>query len=941
MFMLHAALSWPVLLAALAAQGLADDRPRLATEQGQWWQYRGDQRLSGRSTLKGHITTPTIEWSYPIAGRGTLVGASLKPGPETIELPASDGTLPPPTRSWDQVRSEWKVAGPGGISWFDLDGNGQLTPMSVSYNQKVGKVLPDEPGLQLIEAEAKGYPQQQNVLKGTVRLKVRKGGQWVTRWEIETDALIWVCEPIFGDFDGDGRNEIALLPWYRLFLLDAATGKLKTTGRFLAEDGHEIPGLGGRAYGWHGAVDVDHDGRKEFVIIEDFIRYAAVLGWRDGHLQRLWMKVWEPTHADGEMPGSDETVVVRVNPEPVQDLDGDGVAEVVVSIYNLAKDRRWHVLILDARNGATRCDLPGQFLAGVRDADGDGSPELFTTAVASGPRIPAPADLTLFKLKGSTAEPVWTLAGASFVTQPIEDFPAHANTGAALGRDTILCGSVAAGQPPVFFTRRAASDAPGEVELTCWQATSTGDRGLQPRARWLGPNLEPRAIRAASGESPCILIETAAFDGEPARLRCAGGHARSTVLATTRVAAPVAPVVVGRPEPGAAPVVVMQGANESVEAIRLENGKPARLWRIPGRGMTCNNYFEGLLLADLDGDGRLAVVLGTRGEGDCARLAAHRLGDGSHRWSRDFPEFPGTPPPWNVPGLMYWQGCRVRDPARMDLLVQTRRIGGESTLLDGRDGHPVWTQTRGRKGRDLGRAWMAFYDYDGDRLEDMLCLQPDQFCVIRGTDGTRLIANESVKHVDYYAYYPDLLVADLLGKGEPQVLYSQDSVTALLSPRGERIWLLRHAHPLNWRTPAGYGDVDGDGRMELFFTGAMDGEGNHAFQCRAAADGALRWIVAIPDEPTTVPVVADLDGDGRDECAFTIGKTLYVVGEAKPGAGPPGRGAILASLAMPDRCGPLAVADLDGSGQARLVVMCGDGRVYGIGPGSPASRAGR
>jgi hypothetical protein len=935
----------PILISMLTIIGVpgrplnAGEPAAPATAQGQWWQYRGDQRLSGRSTLKGHITTPTIEWSYPIAGRNTLVGASLQPGPETIELPGRDGMLPSTARSWDQVRSEWKVAGPGGISWYDLDGDGRLTPMSVSYNQKVGKVLPDQPGLQLIEAEAKGYPQQPNVLKGTVRLKVRKAGQWVTRWEIETDALIWVCEPIFGDFDGDGRNEIALLPWYRLFLLDAGTGKLKTTGRFLAEDGHEIPGLGGRAYGWHGAVDVDRDGRKEFVIIEDFIRYAAVLGWRDGRLQRLWMKVWEPTHTDGEMPDSGETVVVRVNPEPVQDLDGDGVAEIAVSIYNLAKDRRWHVVILDARTGATRCDLPGQFLAGVRDADGDGSPELFATAVASGPRIPAPADLTLFKLKGSKGVPVWTLAGASLVTQPIDDFPAHANTGAALGRETIVCGPVAKGQPPVFFTKRAAPGAPGDVELTCWQ--STRDRGIQPRARWTGPHLEPRALRVAEGDEPSVLIETAAFDGAPARLRCDAPAARSTVLATTWVPAPVAPVVVGRPEPGAAPVIVVQGANETVEAIRLDRGKPARLWRIPGRGMTCNNYYEGLLLADLQGDGHLSVVLGTRGAADCARLAVHRLGDGAAQWSHEFPDFPGTPPPWNVPGLMYWQGCLARDPARMDLLVQTRRIGGESTLLDGRDGRAVWHQPRGRKGRDLGRAWMAFYDFDGDRLEDMLCLQPDQFCVVRGTDGTRLVAEESVKSVDYYAYYPDMVVADVLGMGEPQVLYSQDSVTALLSPRGQRLWLLRHAHPDNWRTPAGYGDADGDGRMELFFTGAADGGGHHAFQCRRAADGALCWSLELPDETTTVPVVADLDGDGRDECAFTIGKTLYVVGEAKPGAGPPRRGTILARLDLPDRAGPLSVADLDGSGQARLVVMCGDGRVYGIGPGSPATSAGR
>ena len=96
-------------------------------------------------------------------------------------------------------------------------------------------------------------------------MKVREKGEWVTHWETETDTLIWQAEPIFGDFDGDGKNEIALLPWYRLNILDAATGKLKEQCTYLAEDESENPGLGGRAYGWFGAVDVDGDGQTEFL----------------------------------------------------------------------------------------------------------------------------------------------------------------------------------------------------------------------------------------------------------------------------------------------------------------------------------------------------------------------------------------------------------------------------------------------------------------------------------------------------------------------------------------------------------------------------------------------------------------------------------------------------------------------------------------------------
>jgi hypothetical protein len=261
--------------AAVAASGPEASRSRhvglaespgehLPTDAGGWWQYRGDQRLSGRSRIKGKIEHPAIVWSHSIAGRETLLGGALKEGSEVIRLPTVD--LPTAAeRAWGQILGDWQVGGLYGTSWFDLDGDGQLAGISRGYNQKVGKVLPDQPGLQLIETEAKGYPKIPNVYKGTVRLKVREKGQWVTRWETETDTLIWQAEPIFGDFDGDGKNEVALLHWYRLTLLDAATGKLKEQCNFLAEDESENPGEGGRAYGWFGAVDVDGDGQTEFV----------------------------------------------------------------------------------------------------------------------------------------------------------------------------------------------------------------------------------------------------------------------------------------------------------------------------------------------------------------------------------------------------------------------------------------------------------------------------------------------------------------------------------------------------------------------------------------------------------------------------------------------------------------------------------------------------
>jgi outer membrane protein assembly factor BamB len=896
----------------------------LPTASGQWWQYRGDERLSGRSAARGNLIEPATLWRHSVAGRETLLAAALRDGPATVSLPTADIPTSPEGLAWGPVVNDWRVPGPYNASWYDLDGDGRLTACSVNANQKIGKLLPDVPGLQLVECEPKGYPKVPGVYKGTVRLKVRQNGEWETRWEVETETLIWQSEPIFGDFDGDGRTEIALLPWFRLNVLDAETGALKERCNFLAEDESENPGHGGRAYGWFGAVDVDGDGQTEYVIVEDFIRFAAVIGRREGQLRRLWLKVWEPAPVAGAFVDPAETVVVRVNPEPVQDIDGDGRLEILASIYNLSRDNCWHIVALDPLTGETAVDLPGQFLSGLFDVNGDGLPELLCTGVGPGPRLPEPSDLSILSLKGGEARTLWTLPDSAFVVADAGHPPHDVNSGAALGGQTVLHGPLAPDQPPVFFTRRVLDRATAAVEVTCQRGRA--DAAPQALATWVGPNLEPLAVRSRAGASPTLLLRAAAPEGEPAEVQCTAGTAATVVWCSQRAPAPTSPLVVGRPTPEQAPIIVVQGPNETVEAFRpTADGATAQVWRVPGRGMTCNNYFEGVLLADLHGGGRLSVVLGTRGPGDCARLSALSAEDGRTVWSRDFPDYPGTPPPWNVPGLMYWQGAHFRDPDRMDLLVQMRRVGGESYLLDGRDGATVWEQKHGRTGRDFGRWWMAMYDFDGDRLDDILNIYPDMFCVARGTDGKLLVAEESVKYVDIYAYYADCLVADLLGAGEPQVLYLHESVTALLEGNGRRVWKLDHPHPQDWRNQAAFGDLDGDGRLELCFPGAM-GDAGREFQCRDAATGALKWCAAMPDEALTFPAAADINGDGRDECVLTIADTLYAVGATGPDSG-----GVLWTHTLPGRLGPVAVADVLGGGQVQIVVSCADGYVYGIG----------
>ena len=75
------------------------------------------------------------------------------------------------------------------------------------------------------------------------------------------------------------------------------------------------------------------------------------------------------------------------------------------------------------------------------------------------------------------------------------------------------------------------------------------------------------------------------------------------------------------------------------------------------------------------------------------------------------------------------------------------------------------------------------------------------------------------------------------------------------------------------------------------------------------------------------PATCDIDGDGRDEAVFAAGRTLLAVGTDETRRA----GAVRWSLDFPDLVGPAAIADMDGTGHARIVVACADGNVHVIG----------
>jgi outer membrane protein assembly factor BamB len=389
--------------------------------------------------------------------------------------------------------------------------------------------------------------------------------------------------------------------------------------------------------------------------------------------------------------------------------------------------------------------------------------------------------------------------------------------------------------------------------------------------------------------------------------------------------------------PDAPPTVLVQSADETVEAIRpRSDGSVQRLWRATGRAMTSNNFNEGALLAGLRGDGTLCAVIGRRGPGDCARIAVLDP-DGKDVWHRDFDEFPGAPPPWNVPGLIYWQAGYFTDSRHMDLLVQLRRVNGESYLLDGRSGQQKWSRSHSTDDRDFGTALFTIFDFNGDGHEDVLTNYPDVFCVADGMSGELLLKKHARDLLPGDPYYGSTIAADFLGDGATQMLFSSVKTIALLRTDCSAVWKT----PFDVKDPrhprygsdvrVAPGDADGDGKLDLFVPGVII-DGKRELQCLNAATGELKWRLPLPSqEKPTDPAVCDIDGDGRDECVFAIASNVYCVGAAADGKS----GAIEWSVPLPNYMSSVAVADPTGDGSAQVLVSCNDGFVYGIGGARP------
>jgi outer membrane protein assembly factor BamB len=884
-----------------------------------WPRYGHDPCLTGRSPLKGQITSPRVSWTQPLAGRELLIEIFPETGEHPLRLSAGDDAPAP-------ASPRMAIPGP---AMLDVDGSGSLRPAAETYHERWAKVLPNVRGLQRTAWSHTWTTEK------VCRLQLFAYDQG-----FDKPRMVWQSDPpeetifqplnVVYDIDGDGVQEICTAAHYRVMIFEGTTGRKETELKY-----HTC-----RPYGWFGLVDVDGDGQMELVTIGDFQSHMDVLKYdpRKPEAQRLSV-LWR---RDIETDISQRRKWPQIGPEPVVNVTGDARPELVLNLFNDTGDGQWHAVVLDAATGKSLCDMPKRFCQGTADVDQDGARELFLTA-SDGVFVPTSGRVELIKIRDNASQELWSHDDARWVTANLPTMGPTWSTTASGGMRRVLTAEGITGQGPVFaaWIRDPAvpGSSPGARPTTTLAAMHYRKQGGCKRVWQInGLTGESEALHLACIEKraePAALLRTRLAPGT--QLNLTGKSAKTQIVHEQPLGLRVSPPIAARLKPGGAMTVIAEGAGENVFAIEAPGkGQPARIaWQRPGRAMADGGRSSGPLAADLKNDGgNEVVVAGCTPSGEALLIAYDQ--DGGQIWQRRFGQVPGSTPVWNEPALTQWWPGHFRNREKLDLFVNTRRGPMHSDighLIDGANGETIWTHDKavapGQFQWGYAGIPLAVADLDGNGTDDLVNLYPVDYWVADGATGDLKVAKDlaSRKDLPAWAAYGEPMVHDFNGDGRPEVLLDCGYILALLDVGGKPIW--HGPARAEFPTQPGEGnvgevtgtkhaliDLDGDGTFEIASAGYADGV--RAFDPR---DGKKLWSLAAPAPTCARCAAADIDGRPGDELLYVAGDTLVVV------AGDRKAGRILWTWKGPAALSLPAIADVDGDGQAEIILQTADASV--------------
>jgi len=655
-------LVW-ALIGACRAQSGAD-----------WPLYRHDARLTARSLAVGNLTQEPVElWKYYLGGWNNELVVTYAKGHSSRLVLATDAS--------EQARRTRDVDDWHPATLVDLAGDGNLVPTPPG---KVAKLLPRVAGLQQVLWE---HPPDKPT-RGIGRCCSFENGADQRRlvWQTEEETAVYELLWTIADLDGDGLCEVVFMTHYRILVYDGQTGKKKSTLRWPI----------GRNYGQMTLADVDGDRLPEVVVVVDSPPHVDVLKYAPDEGKLLWSDRYI-TDAQVSLPIE---LKLRLIPNHVRDIDGDGHVEIVYNLFNSQGDFKWHVVVRDALTGKTKHDLPGLFLWGLVDlhAAGQGVPAqpsdtlsspsrsmTLCCADAAGRGIPEMGQGRLLQMRSGTWTTVWRAQQVRWQMKPYE-WPLTEYTIASLG-------PVAQAVPRV-----ADVDADGQHELFVTRDNriaeaigSQGDSGIVVKWSITGPPESWLAVEGTRRGRPSVLVNVDAREGDVAARDCQAeqiSHGPRTNFAPL----PTRPLaIVADMEGDGANEVVVQDAQWRTRVLRFSPDavQPRELLRAHGGGLWLGRRWAGfpyskfpVFTFDLSGDGRRELLLTDVFDEVVSTVTCLDV-RGNTIWKRPLPATASQSIVWMAAG-------RLTDPHHPDLLV---------VVQSGSIGECFSLRGRGRRGR--------------------------------------------------------------------------------------------------------------------------------------------------------------------------------------------------------------------------------------------------
>ena len=347
--------------------------------------------------------------------------------------------------------------------------------------------------------------------------------------------------------------------------------------------------------------------------------------------------------------------------------------------------------------------------------------------------------------------------------------------------------------------------------------------------------------------------------------------------------------------------------DEHIYALNAEDGSV--LWKLKSDG---GPFDASIAIVDLDGDSKPEILTGDSSTGKFFCIG----GDGKEKWSFKLPNSTDSPP---AVGDLNGDGT-------LEIVVGSMAKAngnGDVTVYDNKTREIVWQ----KEVEGHVQSAPCLVDLDGDEILDVIVTTwrgSNAVHAFSGKDGKRLWEFETMGEgdtdKDHFGMYHGVSASQLEKDGELRIAFATCSTVSgtlyVVNAKGELVWKKIIGEYLF--APTTMIDVDGDGAKEVIVSSERN---TYVF----TANGDQLWKAEYGSQRG--PAVADIDGDGDLDLVMgargskivaldgPTGKTVWIYDAKIAGHVYEGFGN-----------GPL-IADFDGDGTLDLFIVGGKGTV--------------